>query len=180
MLKILALDLATNCGWCHNYDGHIQLGTWRLASANEIKQWGQERTVRKNDPRVQRLFNLVQSFGDVAFDFVIFEDVEFQSYTQQCQLWSSLRAAVWLSSSWKRSECVPVATLKKFATGHGAATKEMMVKAARLAEPTRFHMLPNRPVCFHDSLQQCAHDDNAADAYHLFRWAQQNLGRSKI
>ncbi len=181
MLKILALDLATNCGWCHNFDGRVELGTWPLASAKEIKQWGQERTTRKNDPRVWRLFQNIESFGVAAFDFVVFEDVEFQSYTQQCQLWSSLRAAVWLSHAGKYFECVPVATLKKFATGHGAATKEMMVKAAVLSNPTGFVMGP-KPDLFTLKYSKVAPmlDDNAADAYHLFRWAQQNLGRVKL
>ena len=44
----------------------------------------------------------------------------------QAHLWASLRAAVWFAFHVAEFQCVPVATLKVFATGHGQAQKEDM------------------------------------------------------
>jgi hypothetical protein len=174
-VNILALDLATNCGWAHNRDEELNLGTWKLADHQEIKLWGRDRTTRRNDPRVIRLFDHLRTFQNWA-DVVVFEDVQFQTYTQQCQLWSSLRAAVWLAFPLPIVECVPVATLKKFATGSGMATKEGMIRSA-INQEKRFTPVRGQPDIFWDSLVGVTHDDNAADAYHLFNWAKTNLGR---
>lgn len=152
------------------------LGTWKLATAAEIRQWGLERMTRRNDPRVYRLFHLMAALP--VPDIVVFEDVQFQSYTQQCQLWSSLRAAVWLAFPKNIVECVSVKTLKQFATGNGAATKEAMVRAVVRENPQRFCLMED--ATFFDDAQKQRLDDNAADAFHLFRWAEQNLSRKKI
>lgn len=136
---------------------------------------------RRNDPRVGRLFSHLEPFRNWA-DVVIFEDVPFQTYTQQCQLWSSLRAAVWLAfdSPVTLMECVPVATLKRFATGHGGATKSMMMTAMVRKAPNRFaiHGVKNGDV---ETLKEIQTgrvvDDNAADAYHAWCWAFHNLSR---
>jgi hypothetical protein len=188
-MNILALDLATNCGWAHNREDSdyakwngiepkIKLGTWHLSSPQEVKLWGKDRTVRRNDPRVQRLFDHLRTFATWA-DLVVFEDVQFQTYTQQCQLWSSLRAAVWLSFPLHLVECVPVKTLKQFATGSGAATKEAMVRAV-IRNGHRFQSCFLERDTFWDTETLTKLDDNAADAYHIFRWAEQNLSRRKV
>jgi len=52
--------------------------------------------------------------------------------------------------------------LKKFATGHGGATKPMMESALRRKYPSFWN-----PYM----------DDNAIDAAWLYLWAKQNLGR---
>jgi hypothetical protein len=54
---------------------------------------------------------------------------------------------------------VPVATLKKFAAGHGAATKEMMAAALEKIIGDKVAGL----------------DDNAIDAYHLLLKALSDL-----
>ncbi len=96
-------------------------------------------------------------------DLVVFEDVEFQSYTLQCQLWSALRAALWLSFGPKTLfDCVNVSRLKKFAAGHGAATKDAM--AAALFKQ-------------HPELRDKNLDDNAVDAIWTLKWAQVNFRR---
>jgi hypothetical protein len=61
-------------------------------------------------------------------------------------------------------ECVPVSTLKKFATGHGGATKEMMEISLRKQRPEVF-------------LQKRFVDDNAVDAIWILLWAQAKLIR---
>lgn len=178
MKKILALDIASATGWAHNSQGNVELGTWQLSTPAEVRRWGQQRMTRRNDPRVLRLFQHLQL--NFKPDVVVFEDVQFQSYTQQCQLWSSLRAAVWLAFDTAHVECVPVQTLKQFATGHGGATKSMMMSAAVRDSNNRFivrDVKNGEVVNLTDTLDGKLIDDNAIDAYHLFRWAQRNLGR---
>jgi hypothetical protein len=164
-LKILAVDLGTHCGLAHNITptGAVTAWTEHLATASEVTTWGRTRMTRRNDPRISRLAKLL-SCGPTP-DVVVFEDVQFQSYTLQCQLWSSLRAAIWLTLGKSCIvECVPVATLKKFATGHGGATKEMMEAALRRTSPELFN-------------QKQTLDDNAIDAIWILKWAEHNLAR---
>lgn len=184
-MNILALDLGTKTGWCYLTSERMELGTWTLATAKEIRDWGKKRMTRRNDPRVHRLFHLIDRFfthQKYTPDIFVFEDVQFSSYTLQVQLWSALRAAMWLASRAPTIvECVPVATLKKFATGHGGATKEMMMRAALKADPIRFDSIQggDEVLGFDSANNPAAFDDNAIDAYHLARWAKHNLSRIK-
>jgi hypothetical protein len=59
-------------------------------------------------------------------------------------------------------ECVPVSTLKKFATGSGAADKKMMQTAL-------FRM--------HPEFKTANLDENAIDAIWILQWAKTNLAR---
>lgn len=172
-MKILALDLGTKTGYAHNLHGEIEAGTWTLATAKEVKEWGKNRMRRRCDPRVLRLANNLSCKVDLDKapyfmipEIVVFEDVQFSSTDYQAKLWASLRAAVWLTCGKKDLilECVPTGVLKRFATGHGGATKEMMRAAAeRVASMTTFKGL----------------DDNAVDAYWVLRWAETYLNRMK-
>lgn len=160
------MDLGTHTGYAHNLAGEITLtaGTWHLATPKEVTQWGRERWTRRNDPRVHRLQEYLLSLPKP--DIVVFEDVQFASSVLQVQLWASLRTATWLTLG--RScllECVPVATLKKYATGYGSADKIGMAKAL-------FKQCPD--------LSKQHLDDNAVDAIWLFRWAQQHLSQAKL
>lgn len=161
-MKILALDLGTKTGWAlGDWTGPVDAGTRVLATAAEVKEWRAKRLDRTCDPRVSRLYTFIRTNSP---DIIVFEDVEFTSYTKQTQLWASLRAAVWLSAGPNTLlECVPVTTLKKFATGHGGATKEMM--RAALIQQKQF--LPMKL------------DDNAVDAVWILAWAREILVRRK-
>lgn len=162
-MNCLALDLGTKTGYAFNHGDQLEFGTWLLASDKEITGWGKDRTRRKCDPRVLRLHaTLVMLHDKHPFDRVVFEDVMFGSTTYQTQLWASLRAAIWLGIPAARIECVPVGTLKKFATNHGGATKAMMADAL-LRTDKRF--LDKKL------------DDNAVDAIFLWKWAKLNLSR---
>jgi hypothetical protein len=88
---------------------------------------------------------------------VVFEDVQFSTYTYQTQLWSSLRAAVWLAfdGSPSKIDCLGVSQLKQFA-GSGSYKKKQMADAL-------FQLSPE---------WKCAKlDDNAIDAIWLHKWA---------
>lgn len=90
----------------------------------------------------------------------------------QAQLWASLRAAVWLHGrDGLQIDCVPVGTLKKFATGNGSATKDLMAKA--LGCVVTATGIKSRPFSF--TLDGRDIDDNEIDAKHLLRFAKQKL-----
>jgi len=163
-MNILSLDLGTKTGWSWRSQQTLTRGTWQLATPKEIKEWGQVRLTRRCDPRIERLSNNLKPFINAA-DLVVFEDVQFSSFTMQCQLWASFRTVVWMDfrSSAAIIDCVPVSTLKKFATGHGGATKEMLRTAAFRTCTTLSPKL----------------DDNAIDAFWIDRWAKETFGRMK-
>lgn len=180
-MKILALDLATNCGYAYNDDKTYHCGTYVLASDKELKAARKQRMNRRLDLRVTQLFHTVQALQNThGFNVITFEDVEFQSYTLACQLWASLRAAMWLGAYQTKPifDAVPVATLKLFATGHGGATKEMMVKALIKNDP---HFTKNEdPTCAYwhpDNRTSIRIDDNAVDAIWLWKRANQLFNR---
>lgn len=164
---ILALDLGTHTGFAYRSPmGDLHAGTWDLATPKEVAAWGEVRLDRRCDPRVFRLIEKAAGYG--IPDFVVFEDVQFVQYTMQGQLWASLRAAVWLQYGRRqnricRIECVPVTTLKKFATGHGGATKAMMSNHLKKRFPEQWR------ACY---------DDNAIDALWLLKWTEHNLTRT--
>jgi len=164
-VNILALDLGNKTGFALDRDGVLQVGTWRLSKPAEVTSWGKSRKCRTGDPRFCRLLaHVVELF---PLDVIVFEDVLFGKTTGQTQLWSSLRSVLWAIQCSFESvkqpvvECVPVPTLKKFATGSGGASKEAMIAAA---------LKNGCPPGV---------DDNGADAFHLLRWAKANLGRIK-
>jgi hypothetical protein len=185
-MNILALDLGTNTGFAYNDGDRFVCGTWLLASDKELRAQKKVRGDRTTDCRVRALFHqLRKMYIGCNFDWVVFEDVQFSSSTMQTQLWSSLRAAVWLAAapdSWAMHppviECVPTGTLKKFA-GHGSATKEMMGLFLCRADNRFCRIGKINPKFFfrksEDQLQPV--DDNAIDAVWLHRWAQHNLSR---
>lgn len=167
MKTILALDIATNTGWAYRgVDGTVSAGCWCLQKSEDTTKAAKLRKDRTLDARVPTLYHQLREFWNThqiekghhnPVDFLVFEDVPFSTYTKQTQLWSSLRAAVWLFcyNYNVARDCCPVSTLKLFATGHGNAPKLAMVEAATKAFPGLDFKL----------------DDNAADAIHLLRWA---------
>lgn len=187
-MKFCALDLATNTGYAYNdKSGAFHCGTWTLATDKEITAFRKTRMDRRHDPRVTKLFDNIRALHDAnQFDAFVFEDVQFQSTTYQCQLWSAFRAALW-TAVWRFGvspllECVPVATLKKFATGHGGATKAMMVKALIKSDSRFFPALLAEQAWYQPEIirNRLLVDDNAVDAVWLWKWASKNLSRMTV
>lgn len=168
-MNALALDLGTKTGYAYNRGGQFFAGTWTLASAKEVTAWGKVRLTRRNDPRIDRLCEAISGLGNDAFDAIVFEDVQFVSTTFQAHLWAGLRSAIWLCGLANHFDCVPVATLKKFATGNGGATKQAMAKAFFCGQGYRSY--------FPDTRNLSHLDDNGVDACWLWIWAQKNLTR---
>lgn len=160
-MDILAIDIGTKTGWAYNLGDSFMTGTWTLATLREVTAWGKQRLTRTADPRIARLCEHLDELDE--FDVIIIEDVMFASSTYQVQLWSSLRAAVWLCGKTKKFEALPVSTLKKFA-GHGSADKAAM---------SRF-LKARHPHLWNENLT-----DDEVDAIWLHCWAKQNLCRMK-
>ena len=141
-MNILALDLGTTTGFAMSIarkDGSKfeSSGVFKLATAKELKAESASGRNRTRDIRVVRLATHLEKLtGGIKFDLVIFEDVKFSVSTAQTQLWSSFRTAVWLMAD---AEIVTADTarLKKFATNHGGANKEMMATAFKRWFPGR-------------------------------------------
>jgi Holliday junction resolvasome RuvABC endonuclease subunit len=165
-VNLLALDLGRKTGWAYGTAPAVfNSGTEVLATVQEVKEWHATRLDRTRDPRVVRLWNFIR---EMLPDVIVFEDVEFSTYTGQTQMWAALRSAVWLADvaayhTTQLIECVPVSTLKKFACGHGGATKDMMAAALRRQHPSLF---ASRKL-----------DDNEVDAIWIYQWAWATLGR---
>ncbi len=123
-----------------------------LATAKEIAT---QRKLGCADCRPGRLLNHIRAFEPLEFAY--YEDVLFAVSRIQAQLWGGWRAIVQLLSPPVKLRAVPVQTLKKFATGSGAATKERMI-AALPAE-----VRAKNP------------GDDEADAYHLLKFALKEL-----
>ncbi len=169
-MNILALDLGTDTGYAYNLDSEFFCGTWSLATKKEITAWGKTRERRTNDPRVDRLCKKLSKLAGHDFDVVVFEDVEFASSVYQMQLWSALRSCVWLCAHAKHFDCVPVGTLKLFATGNGHATKESMKKYA-LGSWRAQAEFPDDPSGL---------NDDAIDAAWAWVWARHTFKRMKL
>lgn len=161
-MNTLSVDIGTHCGYAYNRGGQFFAGTWHLMSAKEVTAQAKVRLNRRKDDRVDRLCSALSSLGNEAFDAIVFEDCQFSTTTYACQLWSGLRSAIWLCGLAKHFDCVPVATLKLFGTGNGAATKSAMGTALKRQRP---------------DLWRVEYDDNAIDAIWLWLWAQKNLAR---
>lgn len=163
-MDILAIDLGTHTGYAWNRGDEFACGTWKLATPREVTAWGKQRLTRTADPRIERLCTRIADLG--SFDIVVFEDVQFASSVYAVQLWSSLRASIWLcANATAHIDCVSVGTLKKFATGNGSADKPTMSKCLRIQYP---------------AIWQLTMDENAIDAAWLWLWAKQQFKRMKI
>lgn len=178
----LALDLGTKCGWAAEMDGIRMGGTWLLTTEKARKAAASEDLDRRCDPRFEalldRLYDFRGNFG--CPDTIIFEDVQFSEYTQQTQLWSSLRAAIWAFKYVRPAtniQCLDTARLKKWATNHGGATKAMMGAWLVKKHPNLYIKNPE-PIetCFvRERFTDAMVDDNQVDAQHLLDYAIHNF-----
>lgn len=168
MNNFLALDLGTKTGFCFNDPFSVEAGTWKLSSAKDLRSAVDERLNRRCDIRIPEFVRLVSKVVHAfKINVIVFEDVQFSKYTLQTQLWSSLRGALWTIPG-VYFDCVPVTTLKKFATGNGSADKEAMKRAFDRYDFTPFKR-PENDL-----------DDNGIDATFVWLWAMKNLNRIRL
>ncbi len=188
-MRICALDLGTNTGFAvgikgvNDELGHSleRVGTWTLATDKEIRESGKNRMRRRQDPRVTMLWNhLTQTHAQSNLDWIVFEDVQFASSTQQTQLWSSFRGCLWTFSFLYHIniECLATGKLKMFATGSGSADKTWMASALVRNHPTLFTLDAQRQVTYRFGEVGNILDDNAVDATHLLLWAMKTFRKT--
>lgn len=157
---ILAFDLGRKTGWATNWKlarpcwGLIEFDDFR---AHRLAEWarvlrGDSTPLKKGGPRLGFPSKLLQSV-----DAVVFETPFARGRAATRSMWGMagvLEAAA--SEVNKPVVDVSVATIKKFAAGHGHAPKNTMIAAAR-------------------KLGYRGNDDNEADAYCLLKYAEANL-----
>lgn len=173
MTKVLALDLGTKTGWALQMPtGERLSGTKLLLTPKEQKEQKAKGLDRCCDSRPVRLWEFIRLN---APDLIAFEDVQFMSTQMQAQLWGSLRGVVQTFYPERKILAVPVGTLKKFATGSGAAKKWQMAAGLALAEPRLWKLdgSGEKTRVFNVAANRDA-DDNEVDAVHLLRYAIAN------
>jgi len=167
VVRTLALDLGTQTGWALMAGQEIiESGTELLASEEELRQQRREGKERTAEIRFARFHDFVALEMAAGVTRIVFEDVIFAGSQAQTQLWASLRAVIWVAA--RRSNldvfCVPVATLKVFATGDGSAKKLEMAQALALAQPAQYAADPETGMLRRNGRLL---DDNEVDAIWL-------------
>lgn len=142
----LALDLGTKTGWALDCDGRAVSGVWDLKGGRY--EGGGMRYLR-----FRRM--LEEAHAANPFQMVFFEEVRRHLGTDAAHIYGGLLATLtaWCEERKIAYGGVPVATIKRHATGKGNADKGAMVRAARARGWT--------PV-----------DDNEADALWILDWAR--------
>lgn len=146
---ILAIDPATQCGWAHSHGG---FGTWDLS-------------IRRDESSGMRIFRLVGKLKEiqetVGFDLLVYEAARNAAPKMQGALvtQATLQGAILLYCEQEGVQYrgYSPTEIKKHATGKGNASKSQMIDQAK-------------------ALGYDVQDDNAADAIHLLRLAQDHLG----
>lgn len=144
---VLALDLGTITGWAIRFpDGAITSGTMRF-------------TPSRFEGGGMRYLRFRHWLGDVSrlagkVERIVFEEVRAHAGTDAAHAYGGFLAhlAAWCEEQSLAYEGVPVATIKRFATGKGNADKAAMITAMRARG-----FVPS--------------DDNEADAIALLLWA---------
>jgi crossover junction endodeoxyribonuclease RuvC len=128
-VRTLALDLGTKCGWAV-FDGglHVASGTWTL-------QNDRQRRFEGAGMKWLRLRGFLEQVPPVSH--VAVEEVRAHAGVDAAHAYGGALATV---SSWCEErkipyEGIPVATIKKHATGKGNAKKDAMMEAARVRWP---------------------------------------------
>lgn len=145
-MRILAIDQASNCGWCLNYDTY---GTWDL-------------TTRKDESGGMKWLRFEAKLSEIhkitPLDLIVYErpaGAHQNTVIHSAKMVSIIERFCEANSIAYRS--FSANEIKKHATGKGNAGKPLMVKAAQ----ERFGMIGD--------------DDNQADALWLYDLARKEL-----
>lgn len=148
-MNILALDCATKCGYACLIDGHIESGVQDFT----------KRRGESNGMMFLRFRAWLKTFNAANIKLVVYELAHYRggAATEICTNLTG-RAQEFAAEIGAETLSVHSATLKKFATGSGKASKED-IQAKMLQETGR------API-----------DDNEADAFFLLRFAMREVG----
>lgn len=123
-MTVIGIDIGTACGWAvRRGPGDMISGCWDL-SLGRFDGSGMRVL------RLRRLFN--ELLDSTSPDLVAYEEVRRHVGTDAAHVYGELAGVI-------KGECelrktpycgMPVGTIKKFATGNGAASKDQMISAA--------------------------------------------------
>jgi Holliday junction resolvasome RuvABC endonuclease subunit len=125
---IIALDPGTKCGWAVYRDGMTYAGVWDLRP-NRYEGGGM---------RFLRLCRFLEETTKAAtLDLVAYEEVRRHKGTDAAHVYGGIVATI---QQWAELRCtpycaVPVAAVKRKATGKGNAGKDEMLAAAKVRWP---------------------------------------------
>ena len=132
MSRILAIDPGTKCGWC------VRVETPSGALSYDSGVW--DLGARRHEGGGMRFLRLRRLLGEALAtkpDLVVYEEVRRHLGTDAAHVYGGIVAVI--SSECESREipytAIPVATVKKLATGKGNADKEKMVAAAQARWP---------------------------------------------
>lgn len=148
-MRIVAIDLGTNCGVAWSDDGLIHAtycDVWNFA-------------VGKTERPGARFLKFVDRLNELQPQKIFYEQVRRHEGTQAAHVYGGLLATMqaWSDLNGVYYHGLEVAAIKKFATGKGNANKAMMIDAAR------------------SNLGYCGHDDNEADALWILAAAMEKI-----
>lgn len=148
MMKILAIDPGTHCGWALYADGVTASGVWNLRGGR----------FEGGGMRFVRLQQYLEAIGPV--DQVYFEEVRRHLGTDAAHIYGGIIAVLAAHCEHRGIPYagIPVGTVKKRATGKGNADKDAMLAAARARWP-----------------EQTVLDDNQADALWILETAMRAM-----
>jgi len=129
---IIGIDLGTSTGWAANTNGVPSYGCEKLRKSGRMESPGM-RPIRFR----ALLTKLIEKFGDDKTLF-IFEEVRAHKGSDAAHVYGELRGVLYefCDVNGFQYTSLPVSEIKKFATGRGNASKEMMIEAANKAWPS--------------------------------------------
>lgn len=133
-MKTLALDLGTKCGWAVFADGQpIASGTWILQSDRQRRFEG----AGMKWLRLRTHLDEIEDLDGRGIDRVAIEEVRRHMGVDAAHAYGGALAVVtaWCEHNLVPYEGIPVASIKKHATGKGNAKKPVMMEAARVRWP---------------------------------------------
>lgn len=145
MIKILALDVASHCGWCTEHAS----GVWDLSPKRD--ESGGIRLLKFRS-KLKEIISLAD-INLVAFERT--SGMHKASLIVQAELHSVLK--VYCEDNKIDYRAFSATEIKKFATGKGNSGKPLMIKAAQ------------------EKYGYKGEDDNEADAIHIYHITKQSL-----
>lgn len=132
---ILAIDTAATTGWAVRFpDGTFSSGIWKLETSAD------RRFTSPGMRFVRFRACLIDAIASIKPTIVAYESLQFATSIITAQLYGGFISQLQVVLDTHTPEPIPyvgipVGTIKKFATGSGAANKELMIVAAKMRWP---------------------------------------------
>lgn len=143
-MRILALDAATQTGWCVMDGKFIASGTWDLSVDRTFRE-----SMDKDEAGGARLMNLRTKLNEIhrdhPFDILVYEASRNLKYGNAVRVSAELQAVIqlWAIDNMIQFKGYSPGEIKKHATGSGRANKNAMIVAAFNRWPDVHRMGPS-------------------------------------